>query len=664
MKTASLTHRSLALIGAGIICLATPLASFAATVTWDGDTNNSWSNPGNWVGGVSPIGGDDVVFSSLAAPAFNPNPGTIAATSVSGFRSITFNNTQTSPLTLAGAVIFLSAPGGGSPSLVHSKISSNSTVTLQNSVRFVADQVWQIDTGATLLKNGGTLFNDGVGGTFSFEKTGGGTLRLAAPVAGDFGGVGKEFKISAGTVEIASAFNQLGSASNTIVFNGGQLAKTDTTLLTQSRAMSVTSNGGTINVGGGTAWVQDGSIAFTGNLTKTGANTFVIQGASANTGSGGMIINTGTVALGKADGTNALAGNTSVNAGGTLLWSQNNQIADTASVTINSGGLLNLNGRQETLASLTVASGANLFSTGAGGNLETTGTMTLNATTGTNIINSNSVLKGNTLNVAGAILNVAGSGTSGRLETGSGGLIFSAGSIILNNGDVGGEFRLGGNAIINSSSTLVITDNTVGVVRGFVNLGSSDRTFTVNKIAGPQLSDFRISTVVTGTGGLIKDGAGTMVLGDNLSSNSIANTYTGNTTVSAGELILADNTSLLFNIGASGVNNQINGIGTLTLDGDFRFNLASAGTVVGNSWNVINVGTLAETFGGTFSVFSTVGSFTNNSGVWSINESGANYQFSQATGLLTVVPEPTSLALLSVCLMAMVAFHRRRRATA
>ena len=135
-------------------------------------------------------------------------------------------------------------------------------------------------------------------------------------------------------------------------------------------------------------------------------------------------------------------------------------------------------------------------------------------------------------------------------------------------------------------------------------------------------------TVSTG-GGLTKNGAGTLTL-------SGANTYVGNTTVDAGTLALADNASLKFVIGATGVNNQVTGSGGFTVDGDFAFDLAAAGTTLGDSWQIVDVSTLAETFGGTF----TVTGFTANAGKWTRPANGAFYQFDPATGVLQVVNDP------------------------
>jgi hypothetical protein len=125
------------------------------------------------------------------------------------------------------------------------------------------------------------------------------------------------------------------------------------------------------------------------------------------------------------------------------------------------------------------------------------------------------------------------------------------------------------------------------------------------------------------------------VAGSGLTVFSGINIYTGNTTVD-GALTLSDDAQLVFTIGTNGVNNTLSGSGSVTLDGDFLLDLTGAGTTLGDSWEIVDVNTLTETFDATFSLASTAGSFTETNGVWSISENGVVYEFAENTGLLTV----------------------------
>ncbi|NCY20495.1 hypothetical protein EBX31_00880 [bacterium] len=125
------------------------------------------------------------------------------------------------------------------------------------------------------------------------------------------------------------------------------------------------------------------------------------------------------------------------------------------------------------------------------------------------------------------------------------------------------------------------------------------------------------------TGGVIKNGSGKVIFAG-------ANTYSGNTSVNAGTVELAANGIQQFKILGDGVNNTINGAGTVNLLGSLAFDLAGAGNGYPNTWTIVATGG-ARTYGAEFNVlgFSNMGD-----GTWRRPINDRIYEFSQATGQL------------------------------
>jgi autotransporter-associated beta strand protein len=495
------------------------------------------------------------------------------------------------------------------------------------------------------------------------------------------------------------------SGAYTVTLNGTQNA-----LSVQARTGQVTLVGGTLalaNVGSSASNMlyNSNATALTIGSTilvnnNTAGNNFLNFG-NGSSGSGGTITINGPVTATTNNATNKIfirqtyAGGTVVinsNLGSDAGFLTGLQASGTSAID-GAAGTLTLNGAQglgTTGLSFSAKTGTvNLGDTVNTGNAVTLGAISIGSATANlagATININSAVSSGAITIRnGGVLNVAGSVTTssftvlgrGSVESFGGGtikvqnggaatlttVIVRDNTVFTNAGTLTGTALTLGEATLNTSGKFAVGDATGAGTTTFTSLATAG-TGTGNAIVGGNsaISTFTLnnsapasfSGVLGGAGAnennlaLVKQGASSLTL-------SGANTYTGNTTVSAGTLILADNATLNFGIAATGVNNTIGGTGTLTLNGDFTFDLTGAAAT--GSWNIVNVGTLSAIFAPTF----TVTGFTDaGSNTWTRVNLGSTYTFDEATGLLTAIPEPATWALLAFSLTTVVVLRRRR----
>lgn len=175
-----------------------------------------------------------------------------------------------------------------------------------------------------------------------------------------------------------------------------------------------------------------------------------------------------------------------------------------------------------------------------------------------------------------------------------------------------------------------------GAAGSIVNsLGSTGQTATLRlRSTNNGTTGFAGSLQDSATGGKLKLDLLNEVVSQTYTFSG-ASTHTGGTVVaSTATLNLTSAGSFTFNPEPLGVCNKISGAGNATLNGTFNINLAGVGTPVdGDTWTLVDVGTLAETFGTTFAVASPFSE--TSSGIWSYDTGSGVYTFSEATGQLS-----------------------------
>ncbi|CAA6691583.1 MULTISPECIES: autotransporter-associated beta strand repeat-containing protein [unclassified Lentimonas] len=162
----------------------------------------------------------------------------------------------------------------------------------------------------------------------------------------------------------------------------------------------------------------------------------------------------------------------------------------------------------------------------------------------------------------------------------------------------------------------------------------NDSLDIVHNGSGSLTFDLTIAQQDGEANGITKSGEGAVILQG-------ANTYTGDTIVAAGRLTLESGGSLMFAPTINGASNQLagagGGTGAVSLNGAFYVELGDADSTRGNQWLLVDETDLGVTYAtDTFSVNSSLGSFLNNAGVWTLDDGNIRWLYTEATGLLEV----------------------------
>lgn len=249
------------------------------------------------------------------------------------------------------------------------------------------------------------------------------------------------------------------------------------------------------------------------------------------------------------------------------------------------------------------------------------------------------------------------SSTGALSATGTNGIYFNktaGGTAVFNLGD--GTNFTGGSSILDGGTSGVVTTSKV-----WRDSTGTDNTFAFNGgtlRASAAATNFfdnnaNIATKVSAAGGVIDNNAFAITLGEALEADtpsgglvfkgaatttlSGANTYTGNTTVSAGTtLALATGGSMKFAPASNGSSNKITGPGTATIGGTFNLDLTNAAIANGNSWTLVDTSSKSFT-PGTFAITSTLPvSFVETGNEWTAVDGDNTWKFTESTGVLSL----------------------------
>jgi len=377
--------------------------------------------------------------------------------------------------------------------------------------------------GGTTLA-GGTLITD------SNNALGTGTLTITATGTGTTLGSSVQGIVLPNPVSVKGDFS-IGTAASDYTLAGSVNLNGGTRTIT---GFNTTNQ---IHFSGG---ITNGALTLATTLSGTGNYiAFIMDPGNVNTYTGLTTINSGAFFVIESTAANgAIAGNVLIQGNGVLdyLGTQSEQIADNATVTVNSTGNFAA-GAQFTGMDLFNAAGTETIAT-----LNGTGSVGLAAATlklndgnfsGTIIDGFHGISGGTLLKTSTGTLTLSGVNTFNGTASISDGTIALTGGGTLTNATVNiaatGILDVSGVTTSTTVGELTSTSATASVV-----LGSK----TLN--AGQNNSSTAFAGVISGTGGLTKVGTGTLTL-------TGVNTYTGVTTVNAGTLqvSLATNPSVI-----------------------------------------------------------------------------------------------------------------------
>ena len=527
------------------------LSTATTTITKANNTTNLDSGA-SWVGGVDPGIYKQAVWNSTVTSA---NTTTLASDQdwagikiVNPGGLVTLNGTATLGLDDSGVDM----------------TAATQNLTVNCPVQLIVPSIWGVAVGRT------ATFNGIISGYPGLTVNGGGTVRLEAANT-----YSCDTTLNGGTL-VANDNSAL--STGMLIFNGGTLSNTASCTL--GNDVNLNSNA-TVSVAASQTLTLDGSIAGTGSLAKADTGTLKLSGA--NTYTGATIVSAGTLAIGN---TSAMLSTASLTlAGGTLLQPNLDGVVLSAPITVGSSGTT------ATISAPTNAPGGGVVSTltldsvlAGCGNVTFSSSVNQNALS-TVYLGAQSAFAGSTL------LDTAGtSATQIIVKLGINNAL-PTNTVLTIDGQAGAgtgrfaELNLNGfnqqlAGLTNNARSLRVqrvVNSDISAAATLTINNSSNHTFSGN--LGGSASGSVAAAAMPGTTngnnfGLTKSGVGTFTL-------TGANTYTGDTIISAGTLalgasnVLANTTAVSIGNATLNASTFTDTVGTLDVTGTATINVGA-----------------------------------------------------------------------------------------
>ena len=617
----ALTNSSSAASYAGTVALGSDSSiggNGASTLTLNGIVSGAFN--------LTKIGTDTLAFGNVTNTFGANKTFTISAGTVRLGNATSLGNATNSVAVTSGAVLDLygQTVANTNPLTISGQYSSTVGAVANSSsgnASYAGTVALASDSSIGGNGAGNMTLSGVVSGAYNLTKVGSGTLVLSN-AANTFGGAGKTFTISAGTVQLGVIAGSLGDVSTAVSVTSGAALDLNSQW-SDVAANPVTINGrysstvgaltdsvgagqyaGTValgsasSIGGAMSFTLSGAISGNYALTKVGAGQLTLSGDNSFTG--GVTISTGELRLGSTGALNGTAGSENAVAFGSGVLN----------------AFLSINGNNVTIANLTTdptTPGSAFVQNNANG----AATATLTVGNSLNLSGTYAGIIQNRSNASSVKLALTKAGTGTLTLTGantySGKTIIQNGTLAFNTGNASstGTQSLGANATVDlgvastssgilnyigtASARLAKNINVLG--NGADTIQNSSATGLLT-LSGILTQNGTVLILKGGTGGITVNGtiSGTgpgsnlIVDGGTTTLTTNSNTYAGKTVVQSGTLAFTIGNATATGAQSLGVNTDLDLGVASTSSGFLNYTGAGANTLAKNI-NVLGNGT-------------------------------------------------------------------------